>query len=275
MVLVIIVAVAWMVILGPSLMRRRSRTVGEIGSISHFHQQLRVLEHSAPPAIVAPAYRLRTVDGTDDPRWGPDTSGTTRAPVLTVVGADQLPRPALAFLGEPAEAGQLPRPVGAPADRTGGDLQPDARRRFDDLDHFDHLDHLDDLDHFDHLGEVEMDDPRPESTRTVDPLARQLIRRRRRDTLAVLACVFVGTMLVGFIPGAGAVWVVTALSGVALAAYVALLVRLRRLAEEREHKLHYLRPGDDRSIDADGVPRERVTMSGRYAHPSNQAVVAR
>ena len=71
MVLVIIIVVAWIVILGPSLMKRRSRTVGEIGSISHFHQQLRVLEHSAPQPIVAPAYRLRAVDGSDvDPTGG-------------------------------------------------------------------------------------------------------------------------------------------------------------------------------------------------------------
>jgi hypothetical protein len=263
MVLVIIVAVAWMVILGPSLMRRRSRTVGEIGSISHFHQQLRVLEHSAPQPIVAPAYRLRSVDGNDDPRFGPDGSGNTRAPVLTVVGADQLPRPALAFLGEPAGPSQPPAPVRVPPNRIGVDLQGDRGLEFDDLDHPDHPDRL------------EMDDPLAGSTRTVDPLARHLIRRRRRDTLGVLAAVFVGTMMIGFVPGAGAVWSVTALSGIALAGYVALLVRMRRLSEEREQKLRYLRPADTRSIEADEVSPGPVGRSGRYAHPSNQAVLAR
>ena len=263
MVLVIIVAVAWMVILGPSLMRRRSRTVGEIGSISHFHQQLRVLEHSAPQPIVTPAYRLRSVDGNDDPRWGPDGSGNTRAPVLTVVGADQLPRPALAFLGEPAEASQPPTPVRVPPDRVGHDPRADPGPQFDDLDHLDHLDHM------------AMNDPLAGPTRTVDPLARHLIRRRRRDTLGVLAAVFVGTMMIGFVPGAGAMWVLTALSGVALAGYVALLVRLRRVAEEREQKLRYLTPGDTRGIDADGLPGAPAATSGRYAHPSNQAAVAR
>ena len=260
MVLVIIVAVAWMVILGPSLMRRRSRTVGEIGSISHFHQQLRVLEHSAPQPIVAPAYRLRSVDGNDDPRWGPDGSGNTRAPVLTVVGADQLPRPALAFLGEPAGASQPPTPVRVPPDRVGHDPRADPGPQFDDLDH---------------LDQMAMDDPLAGPTRTVDPLARHLIRRRRRDTLGVLAAVFVGTMMIGFVPGAGAMWVVTALSGVALAGYVALLVHLRRVAEEREQKLRYLSPGDIRWTDADDAAQARVTMSGRYAHPSNQAILAR
>jgi hypothetical protein len=259
MVLVIIVAVAWMVILGPSLMRRRSRTVGEIGSISHFHQQLRVLEHSAPQPIVAPAYRLRTVDGGDDPRWGPDDSGTTRAPVLTVVGADQLPRPALAFLGQPGGAGQPPTTVGVPPGRIGRDPEADPGPEFDDLGPNDG---------------VRMDGPLAGSTRPADPLARHRIRRRRRDTLGVLACLFVVTMMIGFVPGAGAVWLVTAASGVAMAAYVGLLVHLRRVAEEREQKLRYLRP-ETRGIDADGAPGARLAMSGRYAHPSNQAVLAR
>ena len=38
MILVIIIAAAWIVILAPSLMKRRSQSVGEIGSISHFHR---------------------------------------------------------------------------------------------------------------------------------------------------------------------------------------------------------------------------------------------
>ena len=43
-----------------------------------------------------------------------------------------------------------------------------------------------------------------------------------------MAAVFVGTLAIGFVPGASAVWILTALSGAALAAYVALLVHLRR-----------------------------------------------
>ena len=75
-------------------------------------------------------------------------------------------------------------------------------------------------------------------------------------------------------PGASAAWILTALSGVALAAYVALLVHLRRMAEERERKLHYLRP--EGSVEpAPRRQRRPVAMSGRYAHPSNQAVAAR
>jgi len=98
-VLVIIILVAWIVILGPSLIKRRARSGGN-QSISHFHYQLRILEHSAPEPIVAPAYRLRAVDGSGAPTGITYPDSGTR-PVLTVVGAKELPRPALAFLGEP------------------------------------------------------------------------------------------------------------------------------------------------------------------------------
>ncbi len=57
MALVVIIVVAWVVILIPGFLRRRSAS-DATDSISHFHQQLRILEHSAPKPIVAPAYRL-------------------------------------------------------------------------------------------------------------------------------------------------------------------------------------------------------------------------
>ncbi len=240
MVLVIIVGVAWIIILVPSVMKRRSRAVGEIGSISHFHQQLRVLEHSAPQPIVAPAYRLRAVDGSGDPTGA--SHGSNEAPVLTVVGADQLPRPALAFLGE-----DPPSADGAIA----GATMPVAQEAV----------------LADGSTAVTRSDQLVTPGRTGDSLQRQLVRRRRRDTLGVLFGLFIVTALIGFVPGASITWVVTALSGLALVAYMAFLVHLRRMAEERDQKLHYLNPG--------GVVRAPVAASGRYAHPSNQTVAAR
>ncbi len=258
MVLVIIIVVAWIVILAPSLMKRRS-SVGEIGSISHFHRQLRVLEHSGPQPIVAPAYRLRSVDGSGPAQapGGPEVA----APVLSVVGASELPRPALAFLGDD------------PDEQAAG---PAARPRlvFDDV--------------------AGPGGPRTAvtitaaTTTTTTPTAavgalgrvgpteaRLLVRRRRRDTLAVMAAVFGLTLAIGFVPAARPAWIVTALSGAALAAYVALLVHLRRMAEERERKLHYLRPEGSGTSAAAGAARVPTYMSGRYAHPSNQAFATR
>jgi hypothetical protein len=241
-VLVIIIAVAWIAILGPRLLSRRSRSVGEIGSISHFHRQLRVLEHSGPQPIVAPAYRLRSFDGIGEPQGTISYPGAGDAPVLPVVGAKELPRPALAFLGDTPEEPLAAAPasyhdaVYDPGYRPGGARSVEAKGT---------------------------------TVRSSgDPVARHHIRRRRRDTLGVLALLFVGTLMIGFVPGAAVAWCMSAAAGVVLVGYVALLVHLRRLAEERERKLHYLRP------EGPGGPAV-APISGRYAHPSNQAVAAR
>ncbi|HUY65467.1 MAG TPA: hypothetical protein VMV06_01490 [Acidimicrobiales bacterium] len=247
MALVVVIALAWMVILGPGLMKRRSQSGDGISSISHFHHQLRVLEHSGAQPIVRPAYRLRgrpVPAGTDD---GPWTGDPAPRPVLTVVGADRLPRPALAFLGaDPVEdasgrpAHRRPEP-GIRLPGTGGTEGPTPR--------------------------VAGIGPAPG-----DSAARHLARRRRRGTLGILAMVFVASGMLGFVPGASAAWSVTAVSGVALVAYVALLVHLRRKAEERERKLHYLEP---RTAVGRGGDRPAPSyLGGRYAHPSNQAVAA-
>ncbi|MGH9080265.1 MAG: hypothetical protein ACRDYE_09385, partial [Acidimicrobiales bacterium] len=225
-ILVIIIAVAWIAILAPNMMKRRTRLGDGISSISHFHQQLRVLEHSAPEPIVAPAYRLRTVDGDATGTARPDHADEVAAPVLTVVGADQLPRPALAFLG-----------------RDGDEPAPPAS-------------------------------PPPAPALRVDGSARHVVRRRRRDTLSVLSAVFVTTLLIGFLPGARPAWVVGALTGAALVAYVALLVRLRRLADERGRKLHYLRDEGLASMVGRGMGGGTV-LAGRLAHPSHQVWAAR
>jgi hypothetical protein len=240
-VLVIIVVAAWIAILAPNLAKRRDKALGGTASITHFHRQLRVLESSAPQPIVAPAFRLRDADGSVPA--DPSHPGACAAPVLQVVGADQLPRPALAFLGDD--------PTPAPASATG----PVPPRYAQPV-----------------------PEPVPADAallRAPDPYARHLARRRRRDTLGVLAMVFVVTLMIGFVPGAGVAWTVSALSGVALVAYVALLVHLRRRAEERERKLHYLQPAPARAAEPVGAVGVPVYMSGRYAHPSNQAASAR
>jgi hypothetical protein len=248
-VLVIVIAVAWMVILGPSLVKRRSRFTDGISSISHFHRQLRVLEHSAPPPIVAPAYRLRGLDGSGELLEGPSSREAAPLPVLTVVGADQLPRPALAFLG--AQPGDPSNEGGANGEYLPGPHYPPGSP---------------------------LDASRARVTGIpsagADSPSRHLVRRRRRDTLGILIAVFVASGMIGMVPGASMAWSVTALAGAALVAYVALLVHLRKMAEEREHKLHYLRPDAARGLEAVGRAGASYPVSGRYAHPSNQAAAA-
>ncbi len=105
-----------------------------------------------------------------------------------------------------------------------------------------------------------------------ESFARQQARRRRRDTLSVLAAVFVAALLLATVTGATAVWALCGLVGVALASYVAQLAHLRRMAVERERKLHFLDAGEAVVPARGGAPRPYV--SGRYAHPSNQRAVA-
>jgi len=257
MVLVFVIAVAWIVILGPSMIKRRSRTVGSVSSVSHFHRALRTLEHSSPEPIVAPAYRLRSVSPPGAARPDSRYPRVSEVPVLTVVGADQLPRPALAFLGDPPPS---PTPM-----HTGDRFTDDT----------------DDSDDTVCPGGAMLEYRRVDglvpgdSARQADIVARRQTVRRRRDTLGLLMLVFVVTLMIGFLPGAAVAWIVTAVAGVATAGYMALLVQLRRAAEERDQKLRYLGAGPP-AAGLRGRPSPvPVAMSGRYAHPSNQAAVAR
>ena len=112
---------------------------------------------------------------------------------------------------------------------------------------------------------------RPEP-RSIETVTRAQARRRRRDTLAVLFGVFLVMLLVGLVTGATGAWALAGLDGVALAAYIVLLVHMRRMAQERELKLRYLDPEAARPGRSVGPPSY---VSGRYAHPSSQHAVAR
>ncbi len=58
MILLVFVVLLWAAVLAPSVWRRFSER-SAVGSIDHFHHQLRLLEHAAPKTV-APAYRLHT-----------------------------------------------------------------------------------------------------------------------------------------------------------------------------------------------------------------------
>jgi len=237
MVFVVVVAAAWMVILGPNLVKRRSR-LGGAGSISHFHRQQHALKQATPSPIVSPAYRLRPAPLAGNPEPAPRYPDVATVPVLTVEGADRLPRPALAFLGD-QPGWRDAAPAAWSEDGIGSDLARHER----------------------HL--------------------RRQVCRRRRETLATLTIVFALSALVGCIPGANAALVVAAFFGAVLALYVTALIRVRHASVEggvsmsRGATVHALDPAARSRatpIGAVGVP---VYMSGRFAHPSNQAVAVR
>ena len=257
-VVVIIIVAAWSVILGPSLLKRRARSGGD-QSITHFHYQLRVLEQRAPEAIVTPAYRLRAVDGSGAPSTihFPDSG---RPPVLTVVGAKELPRPALAFLGEPEVVDQ---PDACSTHPSNGEALPT-------------IGHASSIafpaSGYDSSAYEAAPPSVVAASRVPDALSRSQARRRRQDTLTILGAVFIVTVMAALVTGSSFVWALVVLDGMALAAYLGILVHLRRMASEREKKLHYLDPLDERPTRVGG---QRTYMSGRFAHPSNQQAVAR
>jgi len=77
---------------------------------------------------------------------------------------------------------------------------------------------------------------------------RQRTLRRRRQVLATLLGMDLLTLLAGAAPRLHALWLLTALGVVLLAAYVAALVRLRSLAAEREMKVRFLPPAAEPAL---------------------------
>ena len=240
MVLVFL-AVVWALVLVPMLLRRRRN--GD--SISHFHHQLGILQRGDTPAD-PPPYRLQSVPSTRSITVNGAPLSTP--PVLTVVGCDQLPKPALAYLGEPG-----PTPSGTPLESDRRPAEPSAQDAY----------------------------------RVSDAVSRQLARKRRKDTLMVLVLTFACSLFLGMIPAAHLLWVVSAISAVAIVAYVAVLVHLRSEAEERERKLHYLRPEPEYGAGvAAGAYQAGTNQAGtyqdddryrddRYGHPAGRSVAAR
>ncbi len=77
---------------------------------------------------------------------------------------------------------------------------------------------------------------------TAARLRHRQAQRRRRDVLFALLAGTVGSFLLALIPGVSVMWPVQILFDVLLVTYVALLIRMRNLAAERELKLTFLPP---------------------------------
>jgi hypothetical protein len=79
-------------------------------------------------------------------------------------------------------------------------------------------------------------------------MRRHQAQRRRRDVLLALVVGAAGSLLLALIPGLSVMWTVQVVFDLMLLAYVALLVRMRNLALERDAKLMYIRPSEPRPI---------------------------
>ena len=65
-------------------------------------------------------------------------------------------------------------------------------------------------------------------------------QRRRRDVLLVLGVGVLSSLLLAIVAGNPLFWLVQGLTDVLLVAYLALLLRMKQVASERQAKVHYL-----------------------------------
>jgi hypothetical protein len=72
------------------------------------------------------------------------------------------------------------------------------------------------------------------------PAAMSRSQRRRRDVLLVLGVGVLSSLLLAVVAGNPLFWLVQGLTDVLLVAYLALLLRMKQVATERQTKVHYL-----------------------------------
>jgi len=75
---------------------------------------------------------------------------------------------------------------------------------------------------------------------TAASLRRRQAQKRRRDVLFALLAAVCGTFLLALIPGMSVMWSVQVVLDMIFVGYVALLIRMRNLAAERELKLTFM-----------------------------------
>ena len=80
----------------------------------------------------------------------------------------------------------------------------------------------------------------PGVARISSPKAMTRSQRRRRDVLAILGVAVLSTLLLAVVAGNPLFYLVQAFTDVMLVAYLALLVRMKQAANERQAKVHYL-----------------------------------
>jgi len=73
-----------------------------------------------------------------------------------------------------------------------------------------------------------------------DPYFHPEACKRRRDVLAAMVCVVLGSGLLAFVPVLRPMLGVTAFAALVAVTYVAILIRMRSRAMERTEKLRYL-----------------------------------
>jgi hypothetical protein len=71
-------------------------------------------------------------------------------------------------------------------------------------------------------------------------MRRRQAQKRRRDVFFALLAGVAGSFLLAIIPGLSVIWPVQVVFDVVFVVYVAMLIRIRNLAAERELKLRFM-----------------------------------
>lgn len=208
MALVVIVGM-WVVVGMVSLARRRAER-GSTSSIGDFRRQLRVIGRTGPELLVTPANRLRV----------PRPSAT----VVTFPGP-QARRPS---------GPTLVSPSGWTDDRGGGG-QPGFRRPLGGQDARRPARRTS-------LASIPTRDRAPRMVGTDRGLGRQRTLERRRNVLIALVSLTIVAAFIAAVSGAQMMWALAAIGALVLVGYVALLIRMRNRAAERDLKLSFLPP---------------------------------
>jgi hypothetical protein len=228
----------WIVVLAPAALKRlfdRRPTA----SIESFHQSLDLLQRTGPK-IVPAAYRLQTAN-----------SGTGLAPCESGFPAvSSMPgRPNLVLLPPVDDDIRILGPVGATSTRPEA-VEPDAPEYQYEYDH--------------QWAESDMayGEPRPVRRPGPDVLRRHRTRVRRRNLIGLLTVNLVVTAPLGALGGLHLLWIVTALSGVALAGFLGLVAYARALSAQ-DRRFDNLRVGrhSPRAIRAFEAAREQPVLS--------------
>lgn len=94
------------------------------------------------------------------------------------------------------------------------------------------------------------------------PYAVSSARRRRREVFKALLVAMGGTLVLGAIPALRGLWAVHVVVDLAFIGYVALLVRLRNVAAEREMKVRLLPRVDSDMLAALRIPEPAYVSAG-------------
>lgn len=194
MILLLLIAVLWIVVLAPGVVRRFTERHGA-GSIDHFHKELRLLEHAGPKAI-SPAYRLHTAQ----------PGAATLIPTGTEPSiAPGSARPRLVLV----------RPVDqdTDADVAGADGAQYARVGL--------------------IAHPEPAISTAQTTAGLAAYQRDVARRRCTTVLQVLAVLAIGTGILGAVPSLRLAWIFSGVTGMAALGLVGLIAYAREIEVQR------------------------------------------